>query len=99
MAELTELGTIRIRALRGIPASAADSLHLVIFTATAGQTSFASGLTAGTFEAKDVTLMVRGVQVPYAYMSVTDANVIYDDDFVGVGDIQDGDVVEVRIWT
>lgn len=99
MAELTELGTIRIRALRGIPASAADSLHLVVFTATAGQVSFASGLTASTFEAKDVTLMVRGVQVPYSYMGVTDANVTYDDDFVGVGDIQDGDIVELRIWT
>lgn len=99
MAELTELGTIRIRALRGIPASAADSLRLVVFTATAGQTTFASGLTSGTFEAKDVTLMCRGVQIPYGYMSVSGSDVVYDDSFVGVTDLQDGDIVEVRIWT
>jgi hypothetical protein len=99
MAELTELGTIRIRALRGIPASAADSLHLVVFTATAGQTTFASGLTSGTFEAKDVTLMCRGVQIPYGYMSVSSSDVVYDDSFVGVTELQDGDVVELRIWT
>lgn len=99
MAELTELGTIRIRALRGIPASAADSLHLVVSNATAGQTNFASGLTAGTFEAKDVTLIIRNIPIPYTYVTVTDANVVYNASFAMIGALQDDDVVELRIWT
>ena len=94
------LSTIRITALRGVPTVAADAVSLFTFVSTEGQTSFAtSGFLSGDFEAKDCILTVRGLQIPYANISVSGTNLIYDGNFAAIGSIQLGDIVELRVFT
>lgn len=97
MPQLENVGDIHITALRGKTVTPGDPVSLDVGTTTVNQTIFPTGLIEGTFELKQIELWLRGNKIPYIYTSLDGANVVYDSNYVAIGQTQDGDYYELKI--